>query len=157
VEKIFNISIALVFLLSYGAYAKEVSFTQEDRDRLIRLDERLTGLEKSVNQRIAGLEKSVNQRIEGLEKTVNQRIEGLEKTVHQRIDDVRNLIYIVISGILGLIVVVIWDRRSALAPAIRKSKELEEREELLEKALKEYARQEPRLAEIFKSMKIMQS
>ena len=31
---------------------------------------------------------------------------------------------------------VIWDRRTALAPAIKKYKELEEKEELIEKALK---------------------
>ncbi|MBF0345107.1 MAG: hypothetical protein HQL06_12870 [Nitrospirae bacterium] len=34
---------------------------------------------------------------------------------------------------------VLWDRRTALAPAIRRTKEVEEQSELLVKALKEVA------------------
>ncbi|MDP2278681.1 MAG: hypothetical protein Q8K51_10705 [Nitrospirota bacterium] len=51
---------------------------------------------------------------------------------------------------------VTWDRRTALAPAIKKYKELEERLELIEKALREYAKTEPKLAEILRSMRLMQ-
>ena len=54
-----------------------------------------------------------------------------------------------------LIGFVIWDRRTALAPAIKKYKELEERGDLLEKALKEFARQEPRLAELLRTLRLM--
>lgn len=43
------------------------------------------------------------------------------------------------AGIFALIGFVLWDRRTALAPAIRKSSELEEREERVEKALREIA------------------
>ena len=50
---------------------------------------------------------------------------------------------------------VIWDRRTALAPAIRKNRELEEREERLEKALREYARKEPALAEALRNVGLM--
>lgn len=145
-KKIYSISIALVFFLSYSAYAKEVSFTQEDRDRLRNVELKVERLETRAD--------------EGL-KSVNQRIEGLERSVNQRIDVLQNLMYVVISSIfvqiVGVVGFVLWDRRTALAPSIAKSKDLEEREELLEKALKEYARQEPRLAEIFKAMRIMQS
>jgi len=52
-----------------------------------------------------------------------------------------------------LIGFVIWDRRTALAPAIKKNKELEERGDLLERALKEFAKVEPKLAEILKSLR----
>lgn len=43
------------------------------------------------------------------------------------------------AGIFALIGFVLWDRRTALAPAIRKSRELEEREEKVEKALRAIA------------------
>ena len=102
--------------------AAEVSFTQEDRDRLIRLE--------------------------------IKQDEGFKAT-NQRIDDLRDLVYIVIGGMLGLIGFVLWDRRSALAPAIRKNKELEEREDRLEKILKEYALKEPKLAEVLKSVGLL--
>lgn len=62
---------------------------------------------------------------------------------------------IVFAGIFALIGFVLWDRRTALAPAIRKNQELEERELRLEKALREYARREPKLAEILRSVGIL--
>lgn len=126
------------------SYAKEVSYAQDDRDRLIRVEEGL----KAVNQRIDGFERSVNHRIDGLERSVNQRIDGLQ-----------NLLYVVISAIfaqiVGVVGFVLWDRRTALAPAIRKTKELEEREELIEKALKEFARIDPRFGDVLRSLKLM--
>lgn len=41
------------------------------------------------------------------------------------------------AGIFALIGFVLWDRRTALAPAIRKNRGLEERKEKIEKALRE--------------------
>jgi predicted NBD/HSP70 family sugar kinase len=142
--KVIIILVMFVLMMTDFVYAKEVSYTLEDRERIVRLETKVDEGFKAVNQRIDGLEKAVNQRIDGLEKAVNQRIDGLQ-----------NLIYVVISGIFILIGFVIWDRRTALAPAIRKNKELEEREEIIEKVLKEYAKEEPRLAEILKSLRLM--
>jgi chaperonin cofactor prefoldin len=130
--------------------AKEVPYTLEDRDRLIRVEEGL----KAVNQRIDGLDKRIDaldKRIDALDK----RIDSLDK----RIDGLQGLMYVVIGAVIaqtiGIVGFVLWDRRSALAPAIRKNKELEEREDTIEKVLKEYAKQEPRLAEILKSAKLL--
>lgn len=50
---------------------------------------------------------------------------------------------------------VLWDRRSAFVPAIGKNKELEEREEKIEKALKEYERRDPNFAEALKSVGLL--
>ncbi|MFN3740372.1 MAG: hypothetical protein ACK4TF_06840 [Thermodesulfovibrionales bacterium] len=121
-----------VFLIANPIYAKEISYTQEDRDRLIRLEEG---------------QKAINQRIDDLGK----RIDDLGK----RIDDLRDLVYVVLGGIIALIGFVIWDRRTALAPTIRKYKELEEREERIEKVLKELARQDPKIAEILRQIGII--
>lgn len=147
-RKTLLIGVMCLFLVS-GVQAKEVSFTRDDRDRLIRLEVEVREGLKAVNQRIEGLERSVNQRIDGLERSVNQRIDGLQ-----------NLMYVVISAIFvqiaGVIGFVLWDRRTALAPAVRQAKELEEREERLEHSLRRYARIEPRLAEILKEEGLMQ-
>ena len=62
---------------------------------------------------------------------------------------------IVFAGIFALIGFVLWNRRTALAPAIRKNQELEERENKIESALKEYAEKEPRLKEILKHVGLM--
>lgn len=104
----------IVLFTATVTYAKEVSFTQEDRVRLIRLEVKVE---------------------EGF-KAVNQRIDGVEK----RIDSLQQLIYVLIGVVvaqtIGVIGFVIWDRRTALQPAIRKNKELEEKLERLEKILK---------------------
>jgi tetrahydromethanopterin S-methyltransferase subunit G len=115
------------------AAAKEIPYSLEDRERLTRLEVKVE---------------------EGF-KSVNQRIDGLDK----RIDGLQGLMYVVIGAVIaqtiGIVGFVLWDRRSALAPAIRKNKELEEREDTLEKILKDYAKQEPRLAEILKSARLL--
>ena len=109
-----------------SAYARDISFTQEDRDRIIRLE---------------------------------IKVEEGQKSLQRQIDDLYALILwgfgILFGGMGVLIGFVIWDRRTALAPAIKKNKELEERGDLLEKALKEFAKQEPRLAEVLRTMRLM--
>jgi hypothetical protein len=128
---IFMTILAMTLLVAYKSVmaktdgSRVVPFTQDDRDRIIRLEEG-------------------------------------QKSLQQQISDLRNLVYVVLGGIIGLLAgmvgmvgFVIWDRRTAVAPVARKGKELEEREELIEKALKEYAKVEPRLAEILKSLKLM--
>lgn len=95
---------------------------------------------KGVIERLARLEEG--------QKVLNKRIDDLGK----RIDDLRGLIYVVLAGIIALIGFVIWDRRTALSPVISKTKELEEREDLTLRVLKEYARKEPRMAEVLRTL-----
>lgn len=123
------ILIIMIILLNAVSlsFAKEVSFTHEDRDRLIKLETMV---------------------VEGF-KAINQRIDD----TNRRIDDLRDLIYVVLGGMIALIGFVIWDRRSALAPAIRKNKELEEQGERLERALRELATKDPRVAEALKHVR----
>ena len=115
------------------AYARDISFTQEDRDRIIRLEEG--------------------------QKSLQRQIDDLKTSTQRQFDNLYTLILwgfgILFGGMGMLIGFVIWDRRTALAPAIKKYKELEERGELLEKALKEFAKQEPRLAEVLRTMRLM--
>lgn len=129
IKGIILLAILIISFTAVNVFAKNVSFTQDDRDRLIRVEARLD---------------------EGL-KAVNQRIDD----VKGEIQALRELVYVVVAGIFVLIGFVIWDRRTALAPAIRKNKELEEREERLEKALREYAKKEPGLADILKNLGLM--
>ncbi len=88
------VSLLVGFLFSIPI-AKEVPFTLEDRDRIIRLEE--------------------NQ------KALMQRIDD----TNRRIDDMINIMLwgfgVLFAGMMSLIGFVIWDRRSALAPAIRKT------------------------------------
>jgi uncharacterized membrane-anchored protein YhcB (DUF1043 family) len=113
--------LAILAMASLSFAAKEVSFTQDDRDRLIRLE---------------------------------TKVDEGQKSLQRQLDDLKTFMlwgFGMLFGGIGLLIgFVIWDRRSALAPAIKKSKELEEREEKIEKALKEFSTKNPDLAEALK-------
>ncbi len=107
------LSLFFVITVSNPVYAqREVPFTMDDRDRLIRVEEGLV--------------------------VVHQRIDSLKK----RIDALYNfnLMYVLIGAVIaqtvGVIGFVLWDRRSALSPAITKINDLERRVEILEKTVK---------------------
>ena len=123
-------------------------FTQEDRDRIIRLEIKVEEGQKSLQRQIDDLKISIQRQIDDL-KTSTQR----------QFDNLYTLIlwgFGILFGGMGILIgFVIWDRRTALAPAIKKNKELEERGDLLERALKEFAKQEPRLAEVLRTMRLM--
>lgn len=80
------------------------------------------------------------------------RLEEGQKNLNQRIDDLRQLILwgfgITFAGMFTLIGFVIWDRRTALAPAVN-------RMDRLEAALKEYAAKSPDLAEALKKARLL--
>lgn len=61
----------------------------------------------------------------------------------------------ILAGIFALISFVLWDRRTALAPAVRKVEVLEKKEESLERVLKEFAMKEPRLTEALKAAGVL--
>jgi len=119
------------------AYARDISFTQDDRDRIIRLE----------------------MKVEEGQKSLQRQIDDLKISTQRQFDNLYTLIlwgFGILFGGMGILIgFVIWDRRTALAPAIKKNKELEERGDLLERALKEFAKQEPRLAEVLRTMRLM--
>ena len=77
---------------------------------------------------------------------VNRRFDDM----NSRFDDLKGLLYVILAGIFVLFGFVLWDRRTALAPAIKKTKELEEKEEMIEKVLKELARQDQKVKDAMK-------
>lgn len=121
----------IILIITFGlifhsfAFTEEIPFSLDDRDRLIRVEEG---------------QRAVNQRIDDLRADINS---------------LRELMYVVIGGMFVLVGFVIWDRRTALAPAIGKHKELEEREEKIEKALKDIAKKDPNVAEALKNVGIL--
>ncbi len=124
------------------ARAEEVPYTLEDRDRLIRVETILQEFKESVDKRI----ESVDKRIDGVDK----RIESVDKRIERLETVMMGGFGLLFTSMIGLVGFVLWDRRTALAPAIRKSRELEEREERIERALRELAQQDPRVAEALK-------
>jgi len=123
--------------------AKEVPYTLEDRDRLIRVESRLEGIERRLDQ--------IDRRFEQVDKRfeqVERRIERLETVMISGFG-------LLFTSMIGLVGFVLWDRRTALAPAVRMGRELEERQARLERVLRELARDNPKVAEILRQVGLL--
>ncbi|QWR78362.1 hypothetical protein [Candidatus Magnetomonas plexicatena] len=153
--KFIAITVFSLLCLSTAAFATESSFTQADRERMVRIEEGL----KATNQRIEEGLKAANQKIDDGLRSTNQRIDDLKADMNKRFEQMTTFMlwgFGMLFGSMGLLMgFVLWDRRTALAPAIRKTKEVEERTELLEKALKEASLTDPAIKEALKHVGLL--
>ena len=127
----------IVISLMVPPLSQAEEFTQKDRERLIRLE----------------------TKVEEGQKVLQRQITDLRATTQRQTDDLRALIlwgFGILFGGMGLLIgFVIWDRRTALEPVAKKYKELEEQGEMYKRALKEYAKVEPKLAEILRALNLL--
>ena len=129
------------------------SFTQKDRELLIRLEERLNGIDKRFEQidkrfeqvakRIEELREDMNKRFEQVDKRIeelrqdtNKRFEELMHDMNKRFEQVdkrfqeqNNLMMVIIGAFAAIvaatIVFAIWDRRTMIRPFEDKVKKIE--------------------------------
>jgi hypothetical protein len=98
--------------------ARDVPFTQEDRDRIIRLEEG--------------------------QKFLQRQIDDLRISLQKQIDDIKTFLLwgfgILFSLMSVLIGFVLWDRRTAVSPVIQRT-------ERIELALKQLAIKNPEISE----------
>ena len=127
----------IVISLMVPSLSQAEEFTQKDRERLIRLE----------------------TKVEEGQKALQRQITDLKVDTQRQTDDLKTLIlwgFGILFGGMGLLIgFVIWDRRTALEPVAKKYRELEEQGEKYNKALKEYAMVEPKLAEILRSLNLL--
>ncbi|MBU1487935.1 hypothetical protein KKH56_07815 [bacterium] len=128
-KKIGLVSIFLVFGLVGHGFCQEAVTNSQILEKLNSLEVKIARLEKG-------------------QKSLQKQMDSLDK----RIDDLRNLLYVILAGMFALVGFVIWDRRTALAPAVKKIEILEEREKTVEKILKEFALKEPKLAAVMRNV-----
>ncbi len=155
----------LIGLLLFGgvAFSGESGFTQEDRERLIRLEailktfmeqtnERFKELKQDINKRLEQVDKrfeQVDRRISELREDMNARFEQIDKRFEQidkRFEQVNNMfeqLYIflgILAGIFTTLTAVVigfayWDRRTIIRKAREETIEHLEREGVLRKLL----------------------
>ena len=127
----------IVISLMVPPLSQAEEFTQKDRERLIRLE----------------------TKVEEGQKALQRQITDLKVDTQRQTDDLRTLIlwgFGILFGGMGLLIgFVIWDRRTALEPVAKKYRELEEQGEKYNRALKEYAKVEPKLAEILRALNLL--
>lgn len=132
------------------SYSKEVPFTQEDRDRLIRVETKLEEMEKRMEQRFEQIDKRFEQ--------IDKRFEQVDK----RFSDLITFLWI-LAGIFTAIMVAaisltIWDRRSYIKKAKEETiSEIEKEGRLKDviNALRELAKIDNRVAEVLKKFNLL--
>jgi len=138
--------VALVLMLFVITLAKEVPFTQEDRDRIRNVELKVERLEEG--------QKHLQKQIDELKRDTQRQFDELKKDTQRQFDELRTFLYwgfgILFGGMGILIGFVIWDRRTAVEPVARKLREIEEKEEKIERFIKELARKDPEIKEIAK-------
>jgi len=138
-----------VLLLSYHAFAKDISYTLEDRDRIIRVEAKIEQMDKrfeQIDSRFGQIEKRFEQ-IEKRFEQIDKRFEQIDGRIGRLEDVMLRGFGLLFTSMVGMVGFVLWDRRTALAPAIRESRELRERGERMERILREIALKDANVAE----------
>lgn len=121
---LFVISITCI-IAQQQTVSREIPYTQDDRDRMIRLEERLASNTSS------------------LQKQIDQRFESLQKQMDQRFDDIRAFMFwgfgILFASTISMVGFVLWDRRSVITPVKREVDELREENARIKKLIKDLA------------------
>ena len=144
------------------AWAQQTGFTQEDRERIVRIEATLQVFMEATNQRLVELREDSNQRFAELREDsnlrfgelredmnqrfeqVNQRLGELREDMNQRFEQVMLTLQIVAAVFTAFFLAMLgyawWDRRTI----IRKAKEdtletLERRAEAKDRAIVEQA------------------
>lgn len=106
--------------------------------------EQITIAGREIVERLARLDERITRVEEGQKR--------LETHLTQRIDDLRQLVLwgfgVTFAGIFTLIGFVIWDRRTAINPAIRRIERIEE-------ALRRLSKDNPQLAENLRNLGLL--
>ena len=122
------------------AEVKEIPFTLDDRDRLIRTEKEVTSLRSEMNARF----ESVDKRFVAVDK----RFEAIDK----RFDQLFNFLWAIIGIFTTMMVSVLgfafWDRKLSLAPLKKDNMKLLE-------VLRDYSDHQPKLREILKNAGLM--
>jgi len=144
--------------------AQATGFTNEDRERLIRLETTLEMFMKQFTQRLEDLRAEMNQRFEQVDKRfeqVDKRFEQVDKRfeeVHKRFEQLTSFLWMLVGIFTTLVVAVIgfawWDRRTTIRQAREETIEALGQRGIdirLVQALRDFAEEEPRMAKAMRA------
>jgi len=139
----------LIFIVFFAVLAfqalpqsQEVPFTLDDRDRMMRTEEKLDANYSELTIKIESLRNEMNARFEGMETKLDAN--------NSKFEPLYWAFGILLALILFTLGYIIWDRRTALYPIQDKTRNLEERLTRLENVTREQAKKDPKFAELLK-------
>ena len=175
-KKILPVLILILTLLNipcvYTAHAAGDSFTQKDREMLVRLDERLNQMDKRIQELREDMNKrfeQVDKRFEELRQDMNNRFEQVDKRfeqVNKRFETIQQLMMAIVGAFAAIVAATIafalWDRRTMVRPFEDKVKKIEDdiagdkkKTERLISVLREYAKKNEDVAKILRSFSLL--
>jgi len=152
-----NLFVVLFFLglaCQLFSQSREVPFTLDDRDRIMRTEEKLIALENKLDNSIGSLRSEMNARFETIDSRFNS-IDAKFAAMDTKFATLYWAFGIVIALIMFLLGYIIWDRRTALNPVQDKTNNLENRLTKLEIVVKEQARKDPVFAELLRHVVLL--
>jgi hypothetical protein len=146
-KSLIYISLLLLSLLSSPVSAQEqqvvVPYTLADRDRAILTEAKLS----TLDAKIIALDDKMAVRFESIDKQFVYQ--------QKQIEDLKTLFYwgfgILITLFIFMLGYMIWDRRTAMQPALERALKAEENSHNLIIMLREYAKKHSDLAEILRT------
>jgi hypothetical protein len=127
-----------------------VPYTLADRDRAIRTEVKMEALDSKVDTKFAALETKMDTKFMAMD-TKFAAMDTKFEAVNSRIDYIFWLLGVIVTLILFILGYTIWDRRTALKPALDKADSANYKSTNLTNALREYAQKHPDLANILKT------
>jgi len=145
------VALSILSLLNFPVFGQEkqvvVPYTLADRDRAILTDDKISTLDAKIN----ALEEKMAVRFESIDKQFMYQ--------QKQIDDIKTLFYwgfgILITLFIFMLGYMIWDRRTAMQPALLQASKAEENSRNLIITLREYAKKHADLAEILRTHGIL--
>ncbi len=145
------------FLILQQVNATQIPFTQDDKERLIRLEIKMEEGFKSLDYRFQAIDKKF-EALDTKFEAINSKFEAIDSKfegIQNQLNLISALIVTLVAGVLGSVAYMWWDRRLANAP-IKEEIETEKRKyNTLVVALKEYSMNHPDLKKIFDNAAIL--
>ena len=139
----------LVFVLLFSGILKAqeqqvvVPYTLADRDRTIRLEAKMEAFDAKME--------ALEIKMDAQESKMDVKFEA----VNARIDYLFWLQGVIVALILFMLGYMIWDRRTALQPALEKASDANEKSTTLIQTLRKYSKKHADLAEILRTHGIL--
>jgi hypothetical protein len=126
------------------AEVKEIPFTIDDRDRIIRTEQKVENLNAKIDAIALRLDNKIDSKVDGLRFEMNARFEAVDKRFDQLFNFLWAIIGIFTTMMISVFGFAFWDRKLSLAP-------LKKQDERILSVLRDYAKQQPKLHEILKN------
>ncbi|HNW74840.1 MAG: hypothetical protein PHP04_08255 [Bacteroidales bacterium] len=123
------------------AMDKEIPFTLDDRDRIIRTEQKVESLRTELNTKI-------DTKVDALDKKIDTKFDGLRAEMNARFDQLFNFLWAIIGIFTTMMISVFgfafWDRKLSLAPVKKDQTRIIE-------SLRQLSETQPKLREILKN------